>query len=192
MPDLDELISTLRSGDDEVAERAAKALGRGGEKAVEALSKLLDEEDSDTRWWAVRALAEVEDVEVGELLLKGLEDREAAVRQCAAVALRKSPSAVASDQLVELLGDEDRMLARLAADALVAIGKPATRALIAVVESGKGKARLEAVRALAMIGDHDSIQALFKLLDEDSALLEYWASEGLDKMGVGMSFFQPE
>jgi hypothetical protein len=29
------------------------------------------------------------------------------------------------------------------------------------------------------------------LLDSDSAVLEHWASEGLEKMGVGMSFFSP-
>ena len=53
-------------------------------------------------------------------------------------------------------------------------------------------ARLEAVRALSKIGDQRSIPALFECLDDSSALIEYWAGEGLEKMGVGMVFYKPE
>jgi HEAT repeat protein len=59
------------------------------------------------------------------------------------------------------------------------------------MESGSHIARLEAARALASIGDTRAIPALFDALD-DSALLEYWANEGLERMGVGMCFFSPE
>jgi len=51
---------------------------------------------------------------------------------------------------------------------------------------------VEAVRALAKIGDQRAIPALFEALDDNSALIEYWASEGLEKMGVGMVFYKPE
>jgi hypothetical protein len=43
---------------------------------------------------------------------------------------------------------------------------------------------------LALIGDTRAVPALFKLLESESALVEHWASTGLAKMGVGMSFFQ--
>jgi hypothetical protein len=33
---------------------------------------------------------------------------------------------------------------------------------------------------------------MFAALNEDSALIEYWANEGLDRMGVGMKLFAPE
>jgi hypothetical protein len=33
---------------------------------------------------------------------------------------------------------------------------------------------------------------LFEELDDSSALIEYWASEGLEKMGVGLVYFKPE
>jgi HEAT repeat protein len=52
-------------------------------------------------------------------------------------------------------------------------------------------ARIQAARALALIGDTRAIPELFNALDGDSALLEYWAGEGLEKMGVGMVFFTP-
>jgi HEAT repeat protein len=60
------------------------------------------------------------------------------------------------------------------------------------MQKGEHVARLEAVRALAKIGDERAIPALFDALDNDSALIEYWASEGLEKMGVGMVFYKPE
>jgi HEAT repeat protein len=74
---------------------------------------------------------------------------------------------------------------------LAAIGSPAVESLIQVVEEGPHLARLEAARALAKIGDTRSIPVLFNTFDQDSALVEYWANEALEKMGVGMSFFKP-
>jgi HEAT repeat protein len=50
---------------------------------------------------------------------------------------------------------------------------------------------LEAARALALIGDQRAIPALFALLSEDSVMLDYWANEGLDKMGAGMVYLIP-
>jgi len=32
---------------------------------------------------------------------------------------------------------------------------------------------------------------LMKALEEDSALMEFWAQEGLERLGVGMLFFKP-
>ena len=54
---------------------------------------------------------------------------------------------------------------------------------------GTQSARLEPAPALALIGDPSAIPALFAALDEGSALLEHWASQGLERMGVGMKFF---
>jgi HEAT repeat protein len=60
------------------------------------------------------------------------------------------------------------------------------------MQKGEHITRLEAVRALAKIGDDCAIPALCEALDDNSALIEYWASEGLEKMGVGMVFYKPE
>jgi HEAT repeat protein len=59
------------------------------------------------------------------------------------------------------------------------------------MEEGPYLARLEAARSLARIADPRAIPALFDTLDEDSALIEYWANEAFEKMGVGMAFFKP-
>jgi HEAT repeat protein len=147
--------------------------------------------EADVRWWAARALAALPNADTVPLLLQALEDEAAAVRQCAALGLRQRPDPDAVAGLARALDDPDSLTRRLAGEALQAIGSAAVPALLAVMESGSHIARLEAARALASIGDTRAIPALFDALD-DSALLEYWANEGLERMGVGMCFFSPE
>jgi HEAT repeat protein len=191
LKNLDLLVEELTSGEDGRAEAAANGLAAHGSAALPSLEALLTSPEPDRRWWAVRALAEIADPQVKEDFIKALHDRHPSVRQCAALALRRQPHPEAIPDLVQALSDTDRLLAHLAADALAAIGSPAFDALSQVVEEGLPAARLEAVRALAEIGDTRSIPILFRTLDEDSALIEYWAGEGLERMGVGMAFFTP-
>jgi HEAT repeat protein len=120
-----------------------------------------------------------------------LADADPLVRQCAALSLTRRPHAEAAPALLALLGDHDSLLARLAGDALVVLGSGAVEPLIAVLDTGRLTARVEAARALALIGDTRAVPALFKLLGSESAVLEHWANEGLEKMGVGMAFFKP-
>jgi HEAT repeat protein len=191
MADLPALISALTSGDDERAEAATLKLATLGERVLPALLLLLDDADADTRWWAVRVLAELNIPQVPSLLQSALEDSDTKVRQCAALALRQQPSPDAVKDLIAMLEDDDRLLARLAADALIANGKQAVQPLLETLEDSSPAARLEAVRSLAVIADPIAIPALYKALDADSVLITHWAELGLERMGVGMVFFYP-
>ena len=185
------LISELSSGDDERAEAAAKALASLGAEALPALGELLAADDEDTRWWAVRALAGIQAEGAGALLVRSLGDPSTAVRQAALLGIRAQPQPGTIPLLIALLDDADSLCAAMAADALVGIGSEAVPALLEVMQGGAHSARLEAERALAEIGDPRAIPALYAALDEGSALMEYWATQGLEKMGVGMTFFKP-
>lgn len=185
-------MDELSCGEDERAEEALSQLAVWGAEAVEPLRERLASPEAEVRWWAVRALAEVKDERVPDLLVKALADPDKGVRWCAGLALRAQPSAVAIPALVSLLTNEDALTRRLAGDALVAIGKESVAPLREIVQQGDYFARLEAVRALAKIGDVSSIGVLYEALDDGSAMIEYWASEGLEKMGVGMVFYKPE
>lgn len=187
---MDTLLHALTSGDDQRAEQAVHALARLGEYAVPALDQLSEDEHPDNRWWAVRALAELPGDEAGRAIRQRLTDSNPHVQYCAAVALRQRPDPQAIPALIDLLASPDSLLAHLASNALAAIGKDATHALLEVLKNGGRAERLAAARALSEIKDYDSISALFAALDEDSALLEYWANEGLERMGIGMAFFQ--
>lgn len=192
MDQLQALLVELTSGDDERAEAAVAPLAAREQNAVAALRPLISEPNSDTRWWAIRVLAEIKNPQVPPLLINSLSDEDAAVRQCAAQALYQQPDPRAVGDLIAALASEDRLFAHLAANALGAIGGSAVPALLGVLKTGPYLARLEAVRTLAIIGDTRSIPALFSALSEGSALIDYWANEGLERMAVGMDFFQPE
>jgi HEAT repeat protein len=189
------LIAALAGGGEARAEAATVELAALPEslrpEALSALQGLLAAPEADSRWWAVRALAELPGEDITPLLLQALHDEDASVRQCAALGLRQHPDPESVSGLARALGDPDPLARRLARAALEAIGGDAVPRLLEVMEGGSHAARLEAVRALAKLGDTRSIPALFEALD-DSALLEYWANEGLERMGVGMSLFIPE
>lgn len=187
-----DLLDELSCGEDEWAEEALSHLAVWGAEAVEPLRERLSSPDAEVRWWAVRALAEVKDERVPGLLVKALADPDKGVRWCAGLALRSQPSAAAIPTLVGMLTNEDALTRRLAGDALVAVGKESVPPLLEIVQKGEHLARLEAVRALAKIGDVSAIPVLFEALDDGTAMIEYWANEGLEKMGVGMVFYRPE
>jgi len=188
---MEDLVHELTSGDDQRAEAAASSVGAYGAGALSIVGPLLHSSEADFRWWAVRALAEIPAEESAPLLIQALNDPHLAVRQCAALGLSRQPDERAVPALVEAMASDDALLARLAANALEAIGAAAVPALLDLLETGLQAVRLETARTLAMIGDTRAIPALFNALDEDSALMEYWANEGLERMGVGMAFFKP-
>lgn len=188
---LEGLLSELASGDDERAEAAARQFVTFGESGRAALRSLLAAPQADLRWWAVRALAEFPPDEVMSDLIQALQDPDLAVRQCAAQGLYQNPHPGAIAALLEAMASGDSLLTRLAANALIAIGGEALPALVHLLKNGEAKVRLEAARALALIGDARALPALYEALDDSSALMEYWVDEGLERMGAGMVFFKP-
>ncbi len=185
------ILDQLSCGEDERAEEALAHLHAWGPEIVDILQERLDDSNVDVRWWAVRALAEIDDERVPGLLVEALSDPDQSVCWCAGLALRTHPADQAVPVLINLLYNESALTRRLAGDALAAIGNVAVIPLVKAAHSGDPVMRIEAVRALAKIGDERAIPTLFEALDDNSALVEYWAGEGLEKMGVGMVFYKP-
>jgi HEAT repeat protein len=193
MSELELLLAELVSGNDERAEQAAIRFPSFGSTGIDALKPLLTSKDVDVRWWAVRALAgfEQSDEIIPELVV-ALDDESSEVRQAAAMALCHHPRPQAVLPLIQALSDPDTLTAKLASNALALIGTVATPALLDVLKTGKGSAKLESARALAEIKDPRAIPGLMKALETDSALLQYWVENGLDKLGLGMVYLKPE
>jgi HEAT repeat protein len=197
MSAIESCIAKLASGDDRRAEAAALELVALEDAALPALLRFFNENQSnapqqvDCRWGALRVLAEIQSPAAREALLQGVADPNHRLRQCALLGLRLQPDERLLSRAPSLLADRDALTASLAGDALIALGTQATPALVKTLQDAPQSARLQAIRALARIQDPRSIPVLFKALDEDSALVEYWASEGLERMGVGMTFFKP-
>jgi HEAT repeat protein len=189
--DLQTLFEELGSGDDLRAEGAVHALADRGESVLPWLHQELDSINPDQRWWAIAALAQIDHEQARKALKLGLSDPDPSVRQCAAFGLRRQPYQGALPDLVAALGASDRLLARLAADALVALGEYALESLTKALRSEDPTIRIEAARALAQMEDPGAIPPLFAALDDPSQLVVHWAERGLEKLGVGMMFYKP-
>jgi HEAT repeat protein len=192
MADLDQLLEDLSSEDEDRAQAAVPALSMHGHQAVRALSQLLDSPIADRRWWATYALAAFKsDPEAKQGIIRMLHDSDHSVQQCAALALQQEPNLDALPALVHVLHSPDRLTARLAGDALAALGAPAVQPLAEASQDPSPAVRIEAVRALAEMRHPDAIGPLFKCIDDPSSVVTHWAEEGLDRLGIGMMFFNP-
>jgi HEAT repeat protein len=182
------LLDELFSGDDARAAAAARQVGEG---ELPALLEALQQPDPDRRWWATCALAHVPGAVPTETLIRLAADADPNVRAAALHGLgqRDTPDVIAP--LLFSLTDPSEYLTRLAADALIRVGAPAVPGLARALEQdAQPRVRANAARALALIGDTAAIPALFKALEDESALVQTWAEEGLERMGVGQVYFR--
>lgn len=189
--ELERLIGDLTSDDDGLAEAAVEGLAALGYEALTPLTDLLDSQKTDDRWWAVRALAALDHPAVPRLLLGVITDDSPDVRQAAILGLRLHPSGEAIPALATALEDVDRLTAHLASDALAACGSWAVEGLSHALRSPNASVRIEAARALAEIDDPAVVPQLFHALDDASVSVNFWAERGLERRGIGMTFFSP-
>ena len=192
MSTLQELISQLIAGDDEQAEVAVHQIVKHSVLALPELCTLVSSNDSDIRWWALRALSLIDDPQSLTMLQAGLHDDDLTVRQCAALGLKHQPCKTSIPSLIPVLNEKDQLTRRLAADALITIGQDSVPALIQKMNRSDSSVRSEAARALSLIEDERAIPILFAALDDESMLVQYWAEQGLTRMGIGMTFFSPQ
>ena len=185
-----DLLNALTSGDETRAESAVSTLIEKGEEAIPALLELTKSGDADKRWWALRILAQSPHSQT-EWLIPFLNDPAADVRQCAALGLSLKPHESATEPLVRALSDEDTLVSNLAVKALVSLGKSTGPSLIENVKGGSQSSRILALRALVEIRDHRAIPVMMQVMSEESALLQYWAKEGLERLGLDMVYMKP-
>ncbi|MFZ5881181.1 MAG: HEAT repeat domain-containing protein [Chloroflexota bacterium] len=190
MSDLPSLLADLLGGDETRAEQSVSGLIALDTQALPALQAAARSADADGRWWIVRALAELPSIR-NEDLLPFLEDSAPEVRQAAALGLGAQPTEIAVPHLARALHDPDSMTAGLAANALGRLGPASTPALLEVLNGDSQGVRILAMRALSEVRDHRAIPAMMKALDDDSAIIQHWAREGLEKLGLDLVFMKP-
>lgn len=187
----EKLLADLTSGDETRAEEAAIMLAQAEERAAPALEALLKSARVDDRWWAVRTLGQMSAPPL-DWLIRALGDESGEVRAAAALALVSHPAEEASPALANALQDEDSIVAILSVNALAAIGKEAVPALLEAFPRTNLRGKIYAMRALAELRDHRAIPLLLKATEEDSAMLRYWAEEGIERLGLNMVYIKPE
>lgn len=185
-----DLLAELTSGDDERAEKIIPSIVDAGAAVIPTLLELTRSENADSRWWAVRALAASPHTRTSDLIPL-LSDSNSEVRAAAALALSHHPGEEAVPVLTQTLGDSDPLTAGLAANALVKIGNAAVPSLIEAAKVGEMSIRILALRALSELKDHRAIPVMMKCIQEDSAVLGYWAQMGLERLGLDMVYIKP-
>ncbi len=189
MPSLDPLLKDLVSGDETRAENAAIQLGQMGGSVLPALGALLKSSDPDHRWWAVRTLAQMSDVNC-DYFIEALKDVSAEVRQAAALALAAHPFGQAAPVLVQALSDEDAMLQTLAANALSAIGRPVVPILLDAFPGSPLSVKIHIMRVLAELRDPRAIPVMMEAMQAGSAILQRWCEIGLQQLGLDMVYLK--
>ena len=191
MEDLHALLHELDVSDDEQVEQVHALIINYEESAIPVINDLLISTDSEKRALAISALSHLHHPASQPALFRGLSDPDLIVRYSALLGLRRQPNPTTLPALVQFLCDVDPLLARLATDALIALGEDSILALVAILERQRPHGRIEAARALASIDHEAVIQPLLKALGDRSTLVDYWAREGLNRRGLGLVFFSP-
>lgn len=187
---LKDLLAALTSGDDERAEQSIPEIIAMGMAAIPALMELTRSAEMDSRWWAVRTLAASPHTRTVDLIPL-LNDSAPEVRAATALALCNHPHEDAIAALIHALADEDSLTAGLAGNALVKIGSPAVPSLLEIMKAAPIGIRILALRTLSEIRDHRAIPLLMQCLSEESAVLQYWAQAGLERLGLDMVYIKP-
>jgi HEAT repeat protein len=186
------LLADLISGDDERAEKAINPLIELGHNVIQPLLELTHSQNADTRWWAVRALAASPHTQTCDLL-PYLNDSAPEVRAASALAILNHPHTDAIEALIKTLYDADSLVATLASNALAKIGSTSTPSLLQVMNEAGTNVRILTIRALVEIKDHRAIPMLMQCLnnENESAVIQYWAQQGLEKLGLDMVYIKP-
>ena len=190
-PGLQALLTDLLCGDDDRAEQAAQAIGALGMAAFEIIQPLCADARADHRWWAARTLSQIHSEAAHQALIDLLADADSDVRACAAFALGEAQSEQSIGPLARLLSDSSVFVSAMASDALARIGQLTVPTLIDRLRNGVGLERARAAKALLAILDSRSIPALIAALDDDSPVVEHYASEALTRLGVGTVLIKP-
>jgi len=188
--EMQSLLAELISGDDARAENCIPMLTELGRAVMPALLDLIHAEEADSRWWAVRALAASPHTRT-EDLIPLLSDSAPEVRAATALAICNHPHQCAVEALINTLADQDSLTAGLAGKALVKIGSPSVPGLLNVMSAAPTGIQILALRALCEIRDQRAIPIMLKSLSDESAVLQYWAQEGLERLGLNMVYIKP-
>ena len=164
-PAVEPLIATLQYPDDDVRWKAAIALGEIGNP--DAIEPLIQLLSDDDRFVRSRAAHALSMIGDAAIgpLIHALKKDDPGVRWGAAMALGKIKNPLSVEPLLLALADEEAMVRAEAAAAFVSIGTPALGPLLSFLKGSKGETRIEVVTALGELKNADAIEPLIQLLE---------------------------
>jgi HEAT repeat protein len=166
---------------------AATGIAQLGDKS--ALIKLLDNEKTEVRKNAAKALGGLGDSSIVPVLVKLLEDRSVYVRMSAVEALGKLGDTSAASILVELIENSDSSQQRNMVGILSRLGDTSVvPALVKLLKSKDSSVKSNAAEILGRLGDTSAVpvlavSALIKVLKDRNPYVRRSAAEALGKLG---------
>jgi HEAT repeat protein/energy-coupling factor transporter ATP-binding protein EcfA2 len=168
-------------------------LGQTNSQMSEGLRKALNDDYSEVRAAAAKALAEIGGQQVVEPLVQALKDEDGGVRWEAAEALTEIGSQQAIEPLIQTLSDEDRTARYHAAWALGRIGSQRSpdfsrdsevvEPLVQTLNDEDSTVRYYAAWALGEIGSQRAIEPLIQALRSEDSDVRGAAARALSKIG---------
>ncbi|MFQ5978094.1 MAG: HEAT repeat domain-containing protein [Candidatus Heimdallarchaeota archaeon] len=180
-PELTSLIAALQDKNENLRQKAAKALGALADpSAVAPLIAALKDDSWEVRYWAVYSLGTIGDARAVGPLIAALKDK--AVREDIPFAL-ESIGECAVAPLIATLQDEDENVRWGAVIALGSIGEFAVEPLIATLNNKSKDVRCLAASAMGMIFNTSVVPPLIGLLKDESWEVRRVAVDALGNLG---------
>ena len=173
--DIDILIVQLRDGRAQTRAEAARTLSEHPDVLAKTdLIRCLDDPDERVRYWAIHALARLEDEAVTQRICRSLQDPEAPVRMAAARALTRRPEKSAAGPLLDCLSDSSENVVYWVSAALTRLGTYVLPQLVSHLGDQSWRRRQAAARTLVRMGA-PAVDALIKALSRDDEHIPFWS-----------------
>ncbi|QLQ07414.1 MAG: hypothetical protein HZY76_16290 [Anaerolineae bacterium] len=185
---LDSLLAAIHANDDEAAEQVVTQYTAESAPVLDDILSLLDADDADRRWWAVRTAAAVAPLTEGSMarlegpLRQRLYDADP---RCAVRPRWQSVTWLTGlvDEPASALSDESGWVRSSAADALALLGEPAVPALLRAGRHSAGRTH-RAAYALSKIHTMEVANAFYHCLQDENRLVQTYAYDTLEQMGL--------
>ena len=188
----DHLLAELLSGDEARAEAAVKALVAAGESVVTGTAEpaaLRRTRSPLVGSPGTRGVCETSD----RVVPAGVEGPCCRSPGRWSAGSGRSPSIpAAAASLIRLLSDEDNVAAVMAVNALVKLGGEAVPQLLDEFEHAPRRGQIQILRTLSELRDPRAIRLMLSAQGQDSAAMQYWAQEGLERLGLNMVYLRPD
>lgn len=191
-PCLLQLVKRLETTHSDMRASIARVLGEmRNSAAVDALLKLLNDEDVSVKAVATHALGQIRDARATEPLINLLKDNHVDVRNSAAQVLGKIGNPVALEPLISVLNDEDEGVRAVTVQAIGRIGTSrAIDVLQSIVFDEQNRFQSHAAHALAMTNNSSAVPILISCLTSSNTDLRIAAATSLGHLKSNESDIQ--